>query len=125
MTDSHCPTDLLLEEDLSLRDVAQQELHGDAELGHVLLEARRRVLGSLPPRLQEVTVGLGVCQLDSLYTAQVVVVPSIEGGGSGRVKYQGRHLPGPLAVAGLLREGGLQDQLVRLVVEVVVEIVPQ
>ena len=80
MTDSHCPTDLLLEEDLSLRDVAQQELHGDAELGHVLLEARRRVLGSLPARLQEVTVGLGVCQLDSLYTTQVVVVPSREEG---------------------------------------------
>ena len=34
-------------------------------------------------------------------------------------------LPGPLAVTGLLREGGLQDQLVRLVVEVVVEVVPQ
>ena len=34
-------------------------------------------------------------------------------------------LPGPLAVTGLLREGGLQDQLVRLVVEVVVQIVPQ
>ena len=78
MTNSHCPTDLLLEEDLSLRDVAQQELHGDAELGHVLLEARRRVLGSLPARLQEVTVGLGVSQLDSLDTAQVVVVPSSE-----------------------------------------------
>ena len=48
MTDSHCPTDLLLEEDLSLRDVAQQELHGDAELGHVLLEAGGRILRSLP-----------------------------------------------------------------------------
>ena len=70
----------MLEEDLSLRDVAQQELHGDAELGHVLLEARRRVLGSLPPRLQEVTVGLGVGQLDSLDTAQVVIVPRSDGG---------------------------------------------
>merc|ERR1719410_1894475 len=34
-------------------------------------------------------------------------------------------LPGPFAVAGLLREGGLQHQLVRLVVEVVVQVVPQ
>ena len=66
----------MLEEDLPLRDVAQQELHGDAELGHVLLEAGRRVLRSLPARLQQMTVGLGIGQLDGLDTAQVVVVPS-------------------------------------------------
>ena len=72
-------TDLLLEEDLSLRDVAQQELHGDAELGHVLLEAGRRVLRSFPARLQQMTVGLGVGQLEGLVTAQVVVVPSSDG----------------------------------------------
>ena len=52
-------------------------------------------------------MSLGVGQLDGLDPAQVVVVSS------------------PLAVARLLREGGLEDQLVRLVVEVVVEIVPQ
>ena len=68
----------MLEEDLPLRDVAQQELHGDAELGHVLLEAGRRVLRSLPARLQQMTVGLGIGQLDGLDTAQVVVVPSSE-----------------------------------------------
>ena len=70
----------MLEEDLSFRDVAQQELHGDAELGHVLLEPGRRVLWSLPARLQEMTVSLGVSQLDSLDTAQVVVVPSSDRG---------------------------------------------
>ena len=70
----------MLEEDLSLRDVAEQELHGDAQLGYVLLEARSRVLGSLPPRLQEMTVSLGVGQLDSLDTAQVVIVPRSDGG---------------------------------------------
>ena len=70
----------MLEEDLSLRDVSQQELHGDAQLGHVLLEAWSRVLGSLPPRLQEMTVSLGVGQLDSLDTAQVVIVPRSDGG---------------------------------------------
>ena len=68
----------MLEEDLPLRDVAQQELHGDAELGHVLLEAGRGVLWSFPARLQQMTVGLGVSQLDGLDTAQVVVVPSSE-----------------------------------------------
>ena len=52
-------------------------------------------------------VGLGVGQLYGLDPAQVVIVPR------------------PLAVTGLLREGGLEDQLVRLVVQVVVEIVPQ
>ena len=52
-------------------------------------------------------MGLGVGQLDGLDPAQVVVVPR------------------PLAVAGLLREGGLEDQFVRLVVQVVVQIVPQ
>ena len=70
----------MLEEDLSLRDVAQQELHGDAELGHVLLEAGSRVLRSLPARLQEMTVSLRVGQLDSLDAPQVVVVPSSDGG---------------------------------------------
>ena len=78
-------TDLLLEEDLSLRDVAQQELHGDAELGHVLLEAGCRVLWSLPARLQEMTVSLRVGQLDSLDAPQVVVVPSSDGVRSGQM----------------------------------------
>ena len=115
----------MLEEDLSLRDVAQQELHGDAQLGHVLLKAWSRVLGSLPPGLQEMTVSLGVGQLDGLDTTQVVVVPGSDGR-SDLVKYEAHLLlPGPLAVARLLGEGGLQDQLVRLVVQVVVEIVPQ
>ena len=73
-------TYIFLEKHLSLGDVAQQELHGDAQLGHVLLEAWSRVLGSLPPGLQEMTVSLGVGQLDSLDTAQVVVVPSSDRG---------------------------------------------
>ena len=114
----------MLEEALSLRDVAQQELHGDAQLGHVLLEAGSRVLRSLAAGLQEVTVSLGVSQLDSLDAAQVVVVPSSHTGGQIWSNIRSL-LPGPLAVAGLLGEGGLQDQLVRLVVQVVVEIVPQ
>ena len=114
----------MLEEALSLRDVAQQELHGDAQLGHVLLEARSRVLRSLAAGLQEVTVSLGVGQLDSLDAAQVVVVPSSHTGGQIWSNIRSL-LPGPLAVAGLLGEGGLQDQLVRLVVQVVVQIVPQ
>ena len=78
-------TDLFLEEDLSLRDVAQQELHGDAELGHVLLEPGRRILWSLSAGLQEMTVSLGVSQLDSLDAAQVVVVPSSDGVRSGQI----------------------------------------
>ena len=70
-------------------------------------------------------MSLGVCQLDGLDATQVVVVPGSDGR-SDLVKYQAHLLlPGPLAVAGLLREGGLEDQLVRLVVEVVVQIVPQ
>ena len=117
-------TDLFLKEDLPLRDVAQEELHGYAELGHVLLEAGRRILRSLPARLQQMTVGLGVGQLDGLDTTQVVVVPSSRGR-SDQVRGQAHLLPGPLAVARLLGEGGLQDQLVRLVVQVVVQIVPQ
>ena len=52
-------------------------------------------------------MGLRISQLNGLDPSQVVVVPR------------------PLAVAGLLGEGGLQDQLVRLVVQVVVEVVPQ
>ena len=113
---------LFLKEDLPLRDVAQQKLHGDAQLGHVLLEAGRRVLRSFPARLQQMTVGLGVGQLDGLDTAQVVVVPS---NGEVRSGHMSDVLPGPFAVAGLLREGGLEHQLVRLVVEVVVQVVPQ
>ena len=52
-------------------------------------------------------MGLRIGQLDGLDPSQVVVVPR------------------PLAVAGLLGEGGLEDQSIRLVVQVVVEIVPQ
>ena len=114
----------MLEEALSLRDVAQQELHGDAQLGHVLLEARSRVLRSLAAGLQEVTVSLGVSQLDSLDAAQVVVVPSSHTGGQIWSNIRSL-LPGPLAVAGLLGEGALEHEFVRLVVEVVVEVVPQ
>ena len=116
--EGHCNrTNLLLEEDLSLRDVSQQELHGDAQLGHVLLEAWSRVLGSLPPGLQEMTVSIGVGQLDSLDTAQVVVIPRVAEVRFG-VKYQDHPLlPGPLAVARLLGEGALQHQLVSLSTE--------
>ena len=73
----------------------------------MLLEARGGVLRSFPPGLEEMAVGLRVGQLDGLDPAEVVVVP------------------GPLAVARLLGEGGLKHELVRLIVEVVVEIVPQ
>ena len=52
-------------------------------------------------------MSLGVIQLEGLDPSQVVVVPR------------------PLVVAGLLGEGGLEDQSIRLVVQVVVEIVPQ
>ena len=90
----------------------------------MLLEAGCRVLWSLPARLQEMTVSLRVGQLDSLDAAQVVVVPGSHTGGQIWSNIRSL-LPGPLAVAGLLGEGGLQDQLVRLVVQVVVQIVPQ
>ena len=52
-------------------------------------------------------MSFGVIQLEGLDPSQVVVVPR------------------PLVVAGLLGEGGLEDQLVSLVVQVVVQVVPQ
>ena len=52
-------------------------------------------------------MSLSVIQLEGLDPSQVVVVPR------------------PLVVAGLLGEGGLEDQLVSLVVQVVVKVVPQ
>ena len=52
-------------------------------------------------------MSLCVVQLEGLDPPQVVVVPC------------------PLVVARLLREGGLEHQLVRLVVQVVVQVVPQ
>ena len=89
----------MLEEDLPLRDVAQQELHGDAELGHVLLEAGSGVLWSFPARLQQMTVGLGVSQLDGLDTTQVVVVPSREGVRSGQISATTTYLAHSLLLA--------------------------
>ena len=73
----------------------------------MLFEPCSRVLRSLPCRLQKVLVSLCVVQLEGLDPPQVVVVPC------------------PLVVARLLREGGLEHQLVRLVVQVVVQVVPQ
>ena len=82
-------------------------LHETCHLGDMLFEPCSRVLRSLPCRLQKVLVSLCVVQLEGLDPPQVVIVPC------------------PLVVACLLREGGLEHQLVRLVVQVVVQIVPQ
>ena len=73
----------------------------------MLFKPCSRVLGSFPCGLQKVLVSLSVIQLEGLDPSQVVVVPR------------------PLVVAGLLGEGGLEDQLVSLVVQVVVKVVPQ
>ena len=73
----------------------------------MLFEPCSRVLRSLPCRLEKVLVSLCVVQLEGLDPPQVVVVPC------------------PLVVACLLREGGLEHQLVCLVVKVVVQVVPQ
>merc|ERR1719234_1238976 len=98
---------LLSHKGLALWDVSKQQIHSDRQLGDMLFEARGRILGSLPCRLEKVLVSLSVIQLEGLDPSKVVVVPC------------------PLIVAGLLREGRLENQLVRLVVQVVVEVVPQ
>ena len=49
---------IFLEKHLSLGDVAQQELHGDAQLSHVLLEPVGGVLRRLPGALHQVLVRL-------------------------------------------------------------------
>ena len=66
---------LLQEECLPLRNVTQQKVYCNTQLGHVLLEPGSRVLRSFPSRLEQVLVGLRVVQLDGLYASQVVIVP--------------------------------------------------
>lgn len=70
-------------EGLPLGDVAEQQVDGDGELGHVLLEAGGRVLRRLAGGLEKVLVALRVVQLEGLDAAQVVVVPAGGGGGEG------------------------------------------
>ena len=60
---------------MSLRNVPEQQLHGDAQLGHVLFEPVGRVLGRLPGALHQVLVSLRVVQLGGLDAALVVVKP--------------------------------------------------
>ena len=67
--------EVLLLEDLPLGDVPQQQLHGDAQLGHVLLESIGRVLGSFSRTLNQIFVGLGVVQLYRLDTSLIIVEP--------------------------------------------------
>ena len=67
--------EVLLKEDLPLGDVPQQQLHGDAQLGHVLLESIGRVLGSFSRTLNQIFVGLGVVQLYRLDTSLIIVEP--------------------------------------------------
>ena len=69
-------TETQLEEDLPLGDVPQQQLHGDAQLGHVLLESIGRVLGSFSGTLNQIFVGLGVVQLYRLDTSLIIVEPA-------------------------------------------------
>ena len=68
--------EVLLKEDLPLGDVSQQQLHGDAQLGHVLLEPIGRVLGSFSGTLNQIFVGLGVVQLYRLDTSLIIVKPA-------------------------------------------------
>ena len=92
----------------------------------MLLEPVGGVLGRLPGALHQVLVRHGVVQLGGLDAALVVIKP-----GEKRayfwflIKLQENLLPGPLAVAGLLGEGAFEHQLVCLVVQVVVKVVPQ
>ena len=71
-------TYIFLEKHLSLGDVAQQELHGDAQLSHVLLEPVGGVLRRLPGALHQVLVRHGVVQLGGLDAALVVIKPGEE-----------------------------------------------
>merc|ERR1712192_143697 len=76
---------LLSHKGLTLRDVSEQQIHSNRQLGDMLFEACSRVLRSLPCRLKQVIVSFSVIQLEGLDTPQVVVVPC------------------PLIVAGLFR----------------------
>ena len=123
---------------MPLWNISKQKVHSDTKLSHMLFEPCSRVLWSLPSTLQQVLVSLGVVQLHSLDTTQVVIIPTIAGYYrryfliiikdsriTGIELLSQYNVPGPLIVAGLLWECAFQHQLVCLVVEVVVQVVPE
>ena len=89
-------TDLFLQENLSLRNVSKEQLNGDAQLCHMLLESIGRVLRGFPWALHQVLVGLRVVQLDCFDTPLVVVKSC------------------PLTITGLFRKCAFQHQFVSL-----------
>merc|ERR1719234_704695 len=55
---------LLSHKGLALRDVSEQQIHSNRQLGDMLFEACSRVLRRLPCRLDKVLVSFSVVQLD-------------------------------------------------------------
>ena len=99
--------EVLIPKHMPLRNLPEQQLHHNKQLSSSLLEPYRCVLGSLPDGLVQVLEGFRVFQLGCLDLAQVEQVPCA------------------LVVVRVLREGGLTDELLCLLVQVVVYVVAQ
>ena len=95
-------------EETALWDIAHKELDDNRELMNRLVEPRRSLGWGCPTnRLLKVCVRGGIVQLDSLDTAQVVMVSCM------------------LRITGGGRKCGLGNKLVRLVIQAVVKVAPQ